>query len=91
MRKQIGPTKYPRESILDARNTHEKKFSTHEKKFRTHEISTKAQSHDGTRPTGPTMPRNPLNLAHSLLYNDIVIVNRLSIVFMSSVILIQYS
>ena len=83
MRKQIGPTKYPRESILDARNTHEKKFSTREVPTRKNFGPTKyPQRHN-------SMPRNPLNLAHSLLYNDIVIVNRLSVVFMSSVILIQ--
>ena len=29
-RKKLGPTKYPRENILDPRNTHEKNFQTHE-------------------------------------------------------------
>ena len=29
-RKNLGLTKYPRENILDPRNTHEKKFWTHE-------------------------------------------------------------
>ena len=28
-RKNFEPTKYPREKIFDARNTHEKKFVTH--------------------------------------------------------------
>ena len=51
MRENFGPTKYPREKILDPRNTQEKKFETHEipmrkyfrptkyprEKFRTHE------------------------------------------------------
>ena len=54
MRKHFGPTKYPREKILDQRNTHEKKFRTHEiptgkklrptkyprQKFETHKIPT---------------------------------------------------
>ena len=30
MIKQIGPAKYPRETILDPRNTHEKNFWTYE-------------------------------------------------------------
>ena len=29
-RKNLGPTKYPREKTLDPRNTHEKKVRTHE-------------------------------------------------------------
>ena len=53
-RKNFRPTKYLREKNSDLRNTHEKKFWTHD-------IPTKAQWHDGTR---PTMARNPQNLAH---------------------------
>ena len=54
-RKNLGPTKYPREKISDPRNTHGKKFETHEipttkirdpqnthrKIFWTHEIPTR--------------------------------------------------
>ena len=29
-RRNLGPTKYPREKVLDPRNTHEKKLWTHE-------------------------------------------------------------
>ena len=29
-RKNVGPTKYPREKMLDPLNTHEKTFRTHE-------------------------------------------------------------
>ena len=54
---------------------------THEiptsKKIETHEIPTrkifgptKAQWHGGTRPTRPTMARDPRNLAHSFNYNQ---------------------
>ena len=53
-RESLGPTKYPREKILDPRNTHEKKLgptkypgesflgprNTHEQKFWPHEIPT---------------------------------------------------
>ena len=53
--KNFGSTKYPREKILDPRNTHEKKFWTHE-------IPTKARCHDGTKPTRPTIARDPWNL-----------------------------
>ena len=52
--------------------SHEKKLdpgNTHEKKFQSHEKPTKAQWHDGTRPTRPTMTRNPLNLVYSLKTN----------------------
>ena len=59
--------------------THEKKFgtheiftgniwdprNTHEKKFGAHEIPTKARWHDATKPTRPTIARDPPNLAHS--------------------------
>ena len=41
-RKNLRPTKYPWEKMLDPRNTHEKKFETqniHQKKSWTHEIS----------------------------------------------------
>ena len=57
-RKNLWPTKYPSENILDPRNTHEKNFWTHE-------IRTNARWHDGTRPTRPTIARDPRNLAHS--------------------------
>ena len=77
-RKNIGPTKYPQEIILNPRNTQEKKLWTHEiptrknfgstkypwEKFWTHETPTKARRHCGTR---PTMARDPRNLAHSIL------------------------
>ena len=79
--KNLGCTKCPRERTLDPRNTLEKKFGTHEiptrkyleptknthvKKFSTHEIPTKARWHGGTRPTRPTMARDPRTSAHSL-------------------------
>ena len=57
-RKNLGPTKYQQENILDRRNTHERKFGTHE-------IPKKARWHDGTRPTRPTIARKPRNLARS--------------------------
>ena len=48
-RKNFRPTKYPREKILDPRNTHEKNFRTHEGTMaRWHETH---ETHDGTRPT----------------------------------------
>ena len=74
--KVFGPTTYPWEKILNPRNTHEKKFWTHkmptskgfgptkyprEKKFG----PTQERWHDNTRPTRPTIARDPLNLAHS--------------------------
>ena len=79
-KKKIGPTKYPRETVLDKRNTHEKNFEptnyprgkvlepwyTHEKKFRTHKIPTKPRCHDGTRTARTTITRDPRNLAHSI-------------------------
>ena len=79
MRKYFGHTKHPRDKILDPRNTHEKKIwtheihtrknldpqNTHEKKFWTHEIPTKARCYGGSRPTSPTMARDPRNSAHS--------------------------
>ena len=46
--KNFGPAKYPRENILDQRNTHEKKFWTHEGAMaRWHEPH---KTHDGTSP-----------------------------------------
>ena len=54
-RKNLEPTKYLRENILKSRNTHEKNMQAHEK-------PTKAQWHDGTR---PTMARDPRNLPYS--------------------------
>ena len=88
---------YPREKILNPRNTHDEKSwtheiqprknrghtkaskklgttkYTHEKIFWTHEIPTRKsfeptkypRRHHGTRPTRPTMARDPRNLAHS--------------------------
>ena len=50
--KDLGPIKYPRENILDPRDIHEKKFWTQE-------VPTKARWHNGTRPTKPTMVRDP--------------------------------
>ena len=48
-KKNLKPTKYLRENILDPRNTHGKNFWTHESTMapwcETHE------THDGTRPT----------------------------------------
>ena len=35
----------------------------------THELPKKARWYDGTRPTRPTMARDPLNLAHSYMGN----------------------
>ena len=58
-RKKLRPTKYPRENILNPRNTKKKKFWTHK-------IPTKARWQDGTRPTRPTIAHDPRNLAHSL-------------------------
>ena len=68
--KKIGPTEYPREKLLDPRNTHEEKLEPTKyprKKFWTHEIPTEARWHDGTKPTRPTIPRDPRNLAHCFL------------------------
>ena len=59
------PTKYTREKISEPRNTHETKCGTHEIPTRKNYGLTKAQWHDGTRPTIPTMVRDPRNLAHS--------------------------
>ena len=58
-RKNFGHTKYPQENILDPRYTHEKKFWTQE-------IPTKGRWHDSTKPTRPTIARDPRNLANSL-------------------------
>ena len=60
MRKNFGPTKYPRENIWDSRNTNEKNF-------RTHEIPTK-------KTFGPTKyPREkiwePRNIREKILSN----------------------
>ena len=80
-RENFEPTKYRREKIGDPRNTHEKKLGTHQlpkgkkcgthelptrKTFGTHELPTRVRWHDSTRPTRPTMARDPPNLAHSL-------------------------
>ena len=58
--KKWGPTKYPREKSEDPRNTHGKKLMTHE-------LPMKARWYDVTRPTRPTMARDPLNLAQSYM------------------------
>ena len=100
-RNYFGPTKHPREKLLDLRNTHEKKCSTHEvPNFCTHEVPTRKNfgptkypwRHDSImapRPTGPTTPHDSLNLAHSLLYSYNSIVDRLWIMLMSTVIWCQ--
>ena len=64
-KKSLRSTKYPRKKVWDARNTHEKIFWTH--KIPTGKIfgPTKARWHSGTRPTRPTMARDPRNLARS--------------------------
>ena len=59
-RRNWGPTKYPREKIEDPQNTHWKKLMTHK-------LPMKAQWYDVTRPTRPTMARDPLNLANSYM------------------------
>ena len=59
--------KYPREKLLDPRNTHEKKIETHEIPTKKILGPTKGRWHGGTRPTRPTMARDPRNLAHSIL------------------------
>ena len=59
-RKYFRLSKYPRENIFYPRNTHEKKVLTHE-------IPTKARWHDGTRPTRPTIARDPRNLPQSTM------------------------
>ena len=59
---KVGLTKYPRENMLNQRDTQEKKFRTHEIPKRKNFGSTKGQCQDGRR---PTMARNTGNLAHS--------------------------
>ena len=54
-KKKLGPTKYPQKKVSDPRNTHEKNYGP-----------TKARWHDGTKPTRPTMAREPQNLARSI-------------------------
>ena len=63
--KTSGPTKYPREKISDARNIHDKKFRTQEAPTTKNSGPSKAQWHNRTRPTRPTMARDPWDLAHS--------------------------
>ena len=72
--KKFGPTKYPWQKSLDLLNTYDKNFwtdkiptrrNTQEKKFRTHKMPMKARWIDGTRPTRPTMTRDPRKLEHS--------------------------
>ena len=53
-RKNYGPKKYLWERILDPKSTLEKKGLDHRK----------TQWHNKTRPTIPTMGRDPQNLAH---------------------------
>ena len=73
-RKNFGPNSYPQKEVLDPRNTQEKNFeptsyprgklldpqNTNEKKL----DGTMARWHNGTRPKGPAMARDPQNLAH---------------------------
>ena len=54
----FGPTKYPREKIVDPRNTHEKKLCSHEIPARKNLGPTKyPQRHDGTMVLDPRDPR----------------------------------
>ena len=57
-RKKVWTHEIPTRKILDPQNTHEKKFWTRK-------IPTNARWHDGTKPTRPTIKRDPRNLAHS--------------------------
>ena len=77
----LWPTKYPREKILDPRNTHKKKYWTHEIPTRKNLRPTKYPRENILDPpnaheknfrtkrrhdaTRPTMVRDPRNLAHS--------------------------
>ena len=65
-RKNLGPTKYRREKVWDPRQKISGTRNTHKKIFSTNEMPTRAQWHDSTRPTRPTMAHDPRNLAHSL-------------------------
>ena len=65
-RKKVGLTKYPPEKIWDPLQKISDTRNTHKKIFSTNEMPTKAQWHDSTRPTRPTMAHDPRNLAHSL-------------------------
>ena len=78
-RKNLGPTKYPQEKIWDPRNTHKKIFWTVEiptrKNFGSmkyprekNSYPWKAQWQGGTRPTRPTIAREPQNLAHPIIH-----------------------
>ena len=72
--KHFGPTN-THQKILDPQNPKRKisdPRNTHEKNFWTHEIPTKSRWHDGTKPTRPTIARDPRNLAHSIfcLFSD---------------------
>ena len=57
-KKNLGPTKYPRENTWDPRNTHEKILWTHN-------IPTITGWYDATRLTRSAMARDSQNLAHS--------------------------
>ena len=57
-KKNLGPTKYPRENTWDPRNTHEKILWTHN-------IPTMTGWYDATRLTRSAMARDSQNLAHS--------------------------
>ena len=82
-RKHFEPTKVPTRKKLDPRDTHDKKFGTHEKKLWTHKILTtknyglaKSWWHNGTRPTRPTMARDPQKFAYSVNSNQNVTIFR---------------
>ena len=77
IRKNFGPTKYPREKNSDSWIS-TRKLRTYKKvttknsgplkypwwKFWDHEIPTNVRWHDDTKPTRPTIARDPRNLAH---------------------------
>ena len=77
IRKNFGPTKYPREKNSDSW-IFTRKLRTYKKvttknsgplkypwwKFWDHEIPTNVRWHDDTKPTRPTIARDPRNLAH---------------------------
>ena len=56
----MGTHKIPTRKIEDPQNTHGKKLMTHK-------LPMKARWYDVTRPTRPTMARDPLNLAKSYM------------------------
>ena len=62
--KNFGPAKSQEKNFRPTKYPREK--------FWTHEIPTKSRWHDGTKPTRPTIARDPRNLAHSIfcLFSD---------------------